>query len=112
MTQSSTRYASRGKPARVSDVGAPTATARTWSSADFEADILSEAWRPGVGEPVTIHIRPALYARMRAATRSTCRQEGRCRGAAHIPIVIDDRIPSAPGYEIHRAVPQGWTCSI
>jgi hypothetical protein len=107
MTPSSSGYASRGKPARESDGAAPPAPAQPRSSADIAADILSEACRPGVGEPLTIHIRPAIYARMRAETRPAWCHD-RCRGAAaRIPFVIDDGIPSAPGYEIHRAVPQG-----
>jgi hypothetical protein len=111
MTPSTSRYASRVKPARVSDGAAPLPPARVWSSADVEADILSEACRPGVGEPVTIHIRPAVYARMLAERRPAGRQEGLPREATRVPFVIDDGIPSAPGYEIHRAVPQGWPCA-
>ena len=109
MTPSNRQHAGRGTPARVSDGVASTPT-RAWCSADIEADILSEARRPGVGEPVTIHIRPAVYARMLAETRSDSWQERRGRGTSRIPFVIDDRIPSAPGYEIHRAAPTGWTC--
>ena len=77
---------------------------------DIEADILTEACRPGVGDPLMIHIRPAIYARMLAETRSAWSHD-RCREGEHIPFVIDDDIPSTPGYEIRRAAPQGWTCS-
>jgi hypothetical protein len=108
MTPSNSRQASRGKPQRMGHGATPTATVRELASADIEADILSEAWRSGVGEPVSIHIRPAVYARLVSEMHSS-RAEG-SRVAARIPFVIDDRIPSAPGYEIHRAVPRGRAC--
>lgn len=110
MTPSNRRDARSGEPARVNDGATPAAPARAWSSADIEADILSEACRPGVGEPVAIHVRPAVYARMRDGTPSALAQERRSGKATCLPFVIDDRIPSSPGYEIHRAVPTGWTC--
>ena len=109
MTPSNSRHASRGTLPRMGHGATPTAPVRELGSADIEADILTEAWRKGVGEPVSIHIRPAVYARMVTETHSSRAQESRV--AARIPFVIDDRIPSAPGYEIHRAAPRGRTCS-
>lgn len=67
---------------------------------DVRTDILSEAVRPDAGEPVMIRIRPELHARL-------CRE---CAGGTEpslgIPLVVDRDIPTFPGYEIHRAVPQ------
>ena len=73
--------------------------ARThWSAPDVAADILAEALRPDAAPPVAIHVRPEIQARIRAqAGDAADRLDG-------IPLVVDDRIPSDPGYEIHRAV--------
>ena len=106
MTPSSSRYK---PPAVERRPGADRSRANTVPG-DIEADILTEACRPGVGEPLKIHIRPTIYARMLAETRSPCSHD-RCQEGDDIPFVIDDGIPPTPGYEIRRAAPRGWTCS-
>jgi hypothetical protein len=72
-------------------------------------DILAEAWRPGTAEPVAVHVRPEVLARLRAHTiidrSSGAWRDGPRPPAARLPLVVDDRIPAAPGYEIHRASP-------
>jgi hypothetical protein len=75
-------------------------------------DILKEAWRPGVEEPVTIHVRPAVHARMLAEAGADARRNAIAGGPRRIPVVVDDEIPLAPGYEIHRHVATaGDVCS-
>jgi hypothetical protein len=75
-------------------------------------DILKEAWRPGVDEPVTIHVRPAVHARLLAEPGAAARRNAIAGGPRRIPVVVDDEIPAAPGYEIHRHVgPEGDVCS-
>ena len=106
MTPSNERSAHGGVPARLSDGRAPAATTRSSPSTDIEADILAEARRSGVGEPVMIHIRPAVYARLLADSPSALAPEHRTPGAARIHIVVDEGIPAAPGYEIYRAAPR------
>jgi len=73
-------------------------------------DLQSEAWRPGVAEPIAIHIRPELRARLRAPrSPSWCpapRDRDPVGRSVGVPLVVDDRIPAAPGYEIHRAAPE------
>lgn len=109
MTPSDTRWASRIPPAQVAG-GAPTAVPQSTASTDAEADILAEACRPGMGEPVTIHVRPAVYERMLADARRVRPRDPRAGGAStRVPFVVDDSIPAAPGYEIHRAAPRAWT---
>jgi hypothetical protein len=72
-------------------------------------DILAEAWRPGVAEPVAVHVRPEVLARLLVQPSSTSTPgpagEGSLRPLGRVPVVIDDGIPMAPGYEIHRAPP-------
>ena len=70
-----------------------------WSAPDVGADILAEALRPDAAPPVAIHVRPEVRARIGAQVGDAAvdRLDG-------VPLVVDDRIPSDPGYEIHRAV--------
>ena len=73
--------------------------ARThWSAPDVSSDILAEALRPDAAPPVAIHIRPEIRAHL--CVQAADRLNG-------IPLVVDDRIPSHPGYEIHRAAAPG-----
>ena len=74
--------------------------ARThWSAPDIGADILAEALRPDAAPPVAIHVRPEIEAHIRVQAGDAAADR-----LAGIPLVVDDRIPSDPGYEIHRAV--------
>ncbi len=80
---------------------------------DVFADILSEAWRPGAAEPVAIHVRPELQVRL-GPELCPVRHSGSVTRhslppAARVPLVVDDRIPTIPGYEIHRAPPPAPT---
>ncbi len=79
-----------------------------WSPPDIPGVIPAEAWRPGVAEPVAIHVRPELHARLRSPGTP---DHGTAHETIGIPVVIDQAIPAAPGYEIHRAGPQGHPCS-
>jgi hypothetical protein len=84
------------------------ATRAPGSRADLSGDILSEAFRPGAAAPVAIHIRSELHARLPGQTSTTRRspvEEGSALRPTDIPLIIDDRIPTAPGYEVHRASP-------
>lgn len=79
------------------------------SGGDVFADVLSEAWRPGVAEPIAIHVRPEVQARLVTESRPP-QPSGSGTGSpawpgVPIPLVIDDRIPTAPGYEVHRVPP-------
>ncbi len=79
-----------------------------WSRADTSDDILTEAWRSGVAEPVAIHVRPEVHARLRAQaglSRPPAALDADPVRRAGIPFVIDEQIPIAPGYEIHRIPP-------
>lgn len=77
--------------------------------ADTPQDILSEAWRDGAAEPVSIHVRPELHARLlaqRGCTPLRVVPQDEVRPRARLSVVIDEEIPIAPGYEIHRAPPR------
>lgn len=72
-------------------------------------DILTEAWRPGTVEPVAIHIRPEVYARMLAQMTPLARdatREHRTLGYPDgIPLLVDGDLPPFPGFEVHRRPP-------
>lgn len=79
-------------------------TATHWSPPDIWGDILSAAWRPDSGEPVAIHIRPELHARLvphRPPAALPVPKDSLER-LAHVPVVVDDTIPDFPGFEVHR----------
>jgi hypothetical protein len=87
-------------------------TATHWCAPDIWGDILSAAWRPDVVEPVAIHIRPELHAQLlqhREVSALPGRAGGLLERSARVPVVIDEEIPSFPGFEIHRARPTGST---
>jgi len=68
-------------------------------------DVLSEAWRPGVAEPIAIHIHPGLRTLLPWPVE-------RSRGPGpRVPLVVDEGIPAVPGYEIHRAPPPHATAA-
>jgi hypothetical protein len=82
-------------------------TTAHWSSPRICGDLLAEAARPDAAEPVAIHVRSALHALI-------CRQSGSTgavlsaagpAGPTEIRLVVDDELPAAPGYEVHRAIP-------
>ncbi|MGY1710796.1 hypothetical protein ACI8AC_14925 [Geodermatophilus sp. SYSU D00758] len=73
-------------------------TAIPQSDTDVSEQLLAEARRPGAAEPVAIHVRPELHGRMRTAAVGS---------DPPLPVVVDDDIPAFPGYEIHRAAPEG-----
>jgi hypothetical protein len=89
---------------------APAPNAAPVGAGDVSADILREAWRPGTAEPVVVHVRPELGARLvesgRARNRG-CAATGSRRPCRPIPVLVDDQIPAAPGFEVHRAPPPG-----
>ena len=69
-----------------------------WSTRSLCGDILAEAYRPDAAPPVAVHVRPELCELLlEEPTGST--------PPTSLPLVVDDDIPTAPGYEIHRAPP-------
>jgi hypothetical protein len=84
-------------------------TTSHWPASDVCGDLLAEALRPGTAEPVAIHLRPALHVLIRRQDPSAAAEPvggGAAGRLAGIRLVVDDGIPAAPGYEIHRAVPR------
>jgi hypothetical protein len=69
-----------------------------WSPPDIRGDILAVALEDGAAAPVVVHVRPELLARM--GPQPLCPTG--TAGDAGIPLVLDDRLPRAPGYEVHR----------
>ncbi len=86
----------------------PNTPSGHWSPSDIPGVILAEAWRPGVAEPVAIHVRPELHARLHSPGTW---DQGTMDQTIGIPVVVDPAIPAAPGYEIHRAKPRGHPSS-
>jgi hypothetical protein len=70
-----------------------------WSPPDTRGDILAEALRAGAAEPVAVHVRPELFARLGPVPLREV------TGLPTIPLVVDDQLPRVPGYEVHRAAP-------
>ncbi|SOC50066.1 hypothetical protein SAMN05660748_2805 [Blastococcus aggregatus] len=70
---------------------------------DTFGDILSEAYRPDAAPPVAVHVRPELW-------QCLFHQLGATLSAPPLVFIVDDELPTAPGYEIHRAAPEA-TCS-
>ena len=78
-----------------------------WSPPDIAGDILAVARQPGLTEPVAVHVRPELLARMCAdgdEAMPTATPDEVARSAG-IPFVVDDELPGVPGFEVHRAPP-------
>ncbi|MGY1739587.1 MULTISPECIES: hypothetical protein [unclassified Blastococcus] len=75
-------------------------TSQHWSPPDTRGDILAAALRPGAAQPVAVHVRPEVRARLGAwpPPPGSGLPEG-------IRLVVDDRLPRSPGYEVHRAAP-------
>ena len=82
-------------------------TTAHWSPPDVVGDILATARRPGLTEPVAVHVRPELLPLIRGhADSSTPATTGEVVArSAGIPFVVDDDIPGFPGFEVHRAPP-------
>ena len=79
-----------------------------WQPPDALSDILREAWSPGLLAPSAIHVRPEvqrrMFTRLTGAARIRAVDDG-CIGDPHrLPLVVDDTLPTYPGYEIHRTV--------
>jgi hypothetical protein len=70
-----------------------------WSPSDTRGDILAEALRPEAAEPVAVHVRPEVFARLGALPLREI------AGLPTILLVVDDQLPRVPGYEVHRAAP-------
>ncbi|WP_409330786.1 hypothetical protein [Trujillonella humicola] len=70
---------------------------------DVTRDILEEAWRPGTAPPVAVHVRPEVHARLVRQAGDGC-SGSRIGTPAALPLVVDEGIPAAPGFEVHRAV--------
>lgn len=89
--------------------GAHAVTAAHWLPPDAAGDILRQAWRPDVAAPREIRVRPELHARLAAQAREqAARDAGYLRPAGIaglVPIVIDDQLPTYPGFEIYRERP-------
>lgn len=77
-------------------------TAVHWCAPDIPRDILAAAWSPDLPPPTAIHVRPELHARMLAAVPSPRTGGESAPSGPDVPLVVDDRIPVSPGYEIHR----------
>lgn len=84
-------------------------TLRTWQR-DCLRDILWEAWRPDRAQPAAIRVRPEVHTRILAAMTTDGRIDVADRGViGHphgLPLTIDRRLPSFPGYEIDRQPPE------
>ncbi|TYP88502.1 hypothetical protein [Blastococcus xanthinilyticus] len=78
-------------------------TTAHWSAPDIAGDILAAAHRPGLPEPVAVHVRPELRARLCGADGA----DELVTSLAGVPFVVDEEIPGVPGFEIHRAPPEG-----
>jgi hypothetical protein len=65
-----------------------------WAPPDICGDLIREALRADAAEPVVIHVRPEIQARVSQGA-----------GATGIRWAVDAHIPASPGYEIHRAAP-------
>jgi hypothetical protein len=84
-------------------------TVQHWSPPDIRGDILAAALRTDAAEPVAVHVRPEVQARMGPGPLALEPTAGNPSGAvglpASIPVVVDDRLPRTPGYEVHRVAP-------
>jgi hypothetical protein len=84
------------RPASAGRAPAPGAAV---TGGDMLGDILTEAYRPGAAPPVAVHVRrelgDVLVHRLPPGV-----------SRPPFPFVIDDELPAAPGYEIHRSAPE------
>ena len=79
-------------------------TIQHWLPPDIRGDILAAALRSDAAAPLVVHVRPEVHARM--GTRPLCAEPAAPAGqGTSIPVVVDDQLPRAPGYEIHRVPP-------
>jgi hypothetical protein len=80
-----------------------------WQPPDAAGDIAHQAWRPGAAAPRSIHVRPELHRRIAVQARehrATCVSPG-LGALCGVPLVVDDELPTFPGFEIHRVPPSG-----
>jgi hypothetical protein len=84
-------------------------TTEHWFPPDIRGDILAAAMRPDAAEPATIHVRPEVHARICPRRSSPDATDGSGPDTSGLPagirLVVDDRLPRTPGYEIHRVAP-------
>jgi hypothetical protein len=82
---------------------------RHWGRPDPVGDILGVAWNSAAAEPREIRVRPEVFERILAELDPDERavvEERRVLGSPiAVPIVVDDGLPSFPGFEIVRARP-------
>ena len=84
-------------------------TTAHWAPPNICGDLLAEALRPDAARPVAIHVRSALLALIsgqRGSTGTALVARGAAPGWTEVRVVVDDQLPSVPGYEIHRAIPR------
>jgi hypothetical protein len=84
-------------------------TTTHWSPPDIRGDILAVALLAGAAEPVVVHVRPEVHARIGPGPLCpdpTVRDQRAATGRPiSIPLVVDDQLPRTPGYEVHRVAP-------
>jgi hypothetical protein len=66
-----------------------------WAVPDIAGDILAIARRAGAAEPVEIRVRPEVHQDLGGQAGGPADLDG-------IPLVVDDQLPSFPGFEVHR----------
>lgn len=84
-----------------------------WQAPDPAGDIARQAFRPDAAEPRVIHVRPELHRLIAAHVRAELEDRLRGGGALFapsprvwgVPLIVDDRLPIYPGFEIHRVRP-------
>lgn len=91
-----------------------------WQPPDPIGDVLAEAFRPDTVAPRLIHARSAIVREMRAEEERRTLEANERGGAERVgfvspgaslwgvPVVVDDTIPTYPGFEVYRQRPPGW----
>lgn len=92
-----------------------------WHPPDPIGDVYREACRPDAAPPRFIRARSAIVREMRAEeqrrtlealergdTRGGYLAPGAIGSVWGCPILVDDAIPTEPGFEVHRIRPPGW----
>ena len=67
-----------------------------WAVPDIAGDILEIARRAGAAEPLEIRVRPEVLQDLGGQAG------GPPADLDGIPLVVDDQLPSFPGFEVHR----------
>jgi hypothetical protein len=85
-------------------------TTQHWLPPDIRSDILAAAMRSDAAEPVAIHVRPEMLARMGTQPLGSDPTGATGSDTTNLPtgilLVVDDRLPRTPGYEVYRVAPQ------